>query len=132
MSRPRARDSYVLSPELQAARTCYDHLAGRLGIAITDALSQDGSLTPEGAQRLEALGLDIRSLRAGSRVFVRPCLDWTERRPHLAGALGAAIAARLFELGWVERSDATRAVRITDDGAEGLGAIVAGLGLVRA
>jgi len=120
VSRPRARDSYVLSPELQAARTCYDHLAGRLGIAVTDALSQDGSLTPEGAQRLEALGLDLRSLRAGSRVFLRPCLDWSERRPHLAGALGAAIAARLFELGWVERADATRAVRLTDDGAEGL------------
>ena len=120
MSPPRARDSYVLTPELQAARTCYDHLAGRLGMAVTDALSQDGSLTPEGAQRLEALGLDIRSLRAGSRVFVRPCLDWTERRPHLAGALGAAIAARVFELGWIERADATRAVRVTDDGAEGL------------
>ena len=120
MSRPRARGSYVLSTELQAARTCYDHLAGRLGVAVTDALSKDGSLTPEGAQRLEALGLDLQGLRGGSRVFLRPCPDWTERRPHLAGALGAAIAARFFELGWIERADATRAVRVTDDGAEGL------------
>ena len=89
-------------------------------MAVTDALSQDGSLTLEGEQRLEALGLDLRSLRAGSRVFLRPCLDWTERRPHLAGALGAAIAARLFELGWVERADATRALRLTGEGVEGL------------
>ena len=107
-------------PELRAARTCYDHLAGRLGMAVTDALSQDGSLTPEGEQRLEALGIDLGSLRAGGRVFLRPCLDWTERRPHLAGALGAAIAARLFELGWIERTDETRAVRLTGAGAEGL------------
>jgi hypothetical protein len=89
-------------------------------MAVTDVLSQDGSLTPDGAQQLEALGLDLRSLRAGSRVFLRPCLDWSERRPHLAGALGAAIAARLFELGWVERADATRAVRVTEEGVEGL------------
>ena len=120
MSRPQARTSHVLSPELRAARTCYDHLAGRLGMAVTDALSKDGSLTPEGARRLEALGLDLRRLRGGRRVFLRPCLDWTERRPHIAGALGAAIAAQLFELGWLERTDATRAVRLTDDGAEGL------------
>jgi hypothetical protein len=89
-------------------------------MAVTDALSQDGALTPEGERRLEGLGLDVRSLRAGRRVFLRPCVDWTERRPHLAGALGAAIATRLFELGWIERADATRAVRVTDAGVEGL------------
>lgn len=110
---------------LRRARTCYDHLAGHLGVTLTEALEHAETLTPsdsgwdltaKGEQRLEQLGLDIARLRGGRRKLLRPCLDWTERRPHLAGALGAALAARLIELGWIERLPDTRAVRVTAAG----------------
>ncbi len=111
---------------LRAARTCYDHLAGRLGVAIADALQErefvrldtdGGELTQEGQAVLAGIGIAPR-MRAG-RVYCRPCLDWSERRPHIAGAVGAAVAARCFELGWVERLRDTRAVAITADGRTG-------------
>jgi DNA-binding transcriptional ArsR family regulator len=110
---------------LQRARTCYDHLAGRLGVALADAFERDGVLAPAaggwdltsgGRRRLEVLGLDIAALRPGRRPFLRPCLDWTERRPHLAGALGRALADRLLDLGWVRRSPQSRAIVITAPG----------------
>lgn len=104
------------------ARTCYDHLAGRLGVAITDALQHQRiivaaddayRLTARGGSRLTELGLDVAALRQHRRAFARPCLDWTERRPHLAGALGAGLAERLLELGWIRRARDGRAVQIT-------------------
>jgi len=110
---------------IRRARTCYDHLAGRLGVALTDAFEQrriirphqsGWELTPQGERELGALGLDIGALRGHRRAFMRPCLDWTERRPHLAGALGAGIATGLFELGWIHRLPHSRAVRITQTG----------------
>lgn len=124
--RPRsARDE-----ALCFARTCYDHLAGRLGVAIADALvardhvilDEDGGVvTDAGAALLARLGLDVTALqRRRGRVFCRPCLDWSERRPHLAGALGAALAQGLFEAGWIERLRDSRAVRVTPAGQAGL------------
>src|ERR671936_3170631 len=102
---------------LRAARTCYDHLAGRLGTALMDALLERGfvrdeHVTPAGVEKLARLGVDLDSI-PGRRPLFRSCLDWSERRPHAAGKLGAALAARAFELGWVERLDGTRAVRVT-------------------
>jgi len=113
---------------LRTARTCYDHLAGRLGVALADALTMRGHLalspdggevTPSGQSFLQEFGAEPV---AGKRVFCRPCLDWSERRPHIAGRLGAALACRCFELGWVSRQRDTRALAITDAGREGFSA----------
>ncbi len=112
--------------ELQAARTCYDHLAGALGVALFDALQGQRLLTPElevtkrGAKRFGELGLDVDELAKQRRPLTRRCLDWTERRHHLAGSLGAALADRCFELGWLERLPSNRAVRVTEKGRRGL------------
>lgn len=125
---PRYRPRCRADDELRTARTCYDHLAGRLGVALADALvgrdhvvlSEDGGMvTPAGEQFLLRLGLDTHEIGRGRRAFCRPCLDWSERRPHLAGALGAALAARCFDLGWIVRVRDTRAVRITRNGERG-------------
>ncbi len=110
---------------LRTARTCYDHLAGRLGVALADALTSQGhvalgtdggELTETGAQFLDDFGA---APAPGRRVFCRPCLDWSERRPHLAGRVGAALACRCFELGWIARQRDTRAVAITAEGRDG-------------
>lgn len=110
---------------LRRGRTCYDHLAGALGVAVTEALVARGSLEPhgdafevtaEGEEWLGRLGVDAGRIRSGRRAFARACLDWSERRPHLAGALGAAITARFFEAGWLARVDGTRAVVPTSAG----------------
>jgi DNA-binding transcriptional ArsR family regulator len=112
--------------ELQTARTCYDHLAGALGVALFDALQLQRLLTPElevtkrGAKRLRELGIDVDELAKRRRPLARRCLDWTERRHHLAGSLGAALADRCFELGWLERLPSNRAVRVTEKGRRGL------------
>jgi hypothetical protein len=111
------------------ARTCYDHLAGRLGVAIADALvardavmlSDDGGeVTAAGAAFLaEGLGIDLAAM-SRRRAFCRPCLDWSERRPHLAGAIGAALAESCFARGWIERIGDSRAVKITPRGRDAL------------
>jgi ABC-type transport system substrate-binding protein len=108
---------------LRAARTCYDHLAGRLGTALMDALLKRGFVTDEhvtdaGIERLGELGIDLDAI-PGRRPRFRSCLDWSERRPHAAGKLGAALAAHVFELGWVERLDGSRALRVTAAGEAG-------------
>ncbi len=111
---------------LRTARTCYDHIAGRLGVAITDRLiaCEHVVLTPDGGEVTEAglgfLGSFGAAPEPGKRVFCRPCLDWSERRPHLAGRVGAAIACRCFELGWLTRMRDSRAVTITSAGRSGL------------
>jgi DNA-binding transcriptional ArsR family regulator len=115
-----------IGSDLQAARTCYDHLAGELGVALFDALLRERLLnrdlepTKNGSRRLGELGVDVEAAVSGRRAFARRCLDWSERRDHLAGALGAAIASRFFELGWIERKRSSRAVRVTDTGRAGL------------
>ena len=107
---------------LQRARTCYDHLAGQLGVALADSFERDRMLLPTasgwdltsaGERKLAHLGLDAAALHEGRRPFLRPCLDWTERRPHLAGMLGQALAGRLLDLDWVRRSSQSRALVIT-------------------
>ncbi len=114
---------------LRRARTCYDHLAGRLGIALADALTTQGHvvlsesaglLTDGGQKFLCTLGIDLDSGRPGQRALCRTCLDWSERRPHLAGRLGAALCRRAFELGWIERIRDSRAVEVTPAGRSGL------------
>jgi DNA-binding transcriptional ArsR family regulator len=114
---------------LRTARTCYDHLAGSLGVALADGLvagghveleDDAGLVTNEGVALFGRMGIDVASLSARrggrGRVLCRPCLDWSERRPHLAGAVGAALCARSFEKNWIRRIDGTRAVTITSNG----------------
>lgn len=114
---------------LRRARTCYDHLAGALGVAVTDALVSrarleahgDGyEVTAEGEVWLRGMGIQLEPIRAGRRAFARACIDWSERRPHLAGALGAALTARLFEEEWITRVPGTRAVAPTSKGRRAL------------
>lgn len=113
---------------LRGARTCYDHLAGALGVGLTDSLERqhmiepgDGAwaLTSAGERRLGSLGIDAAALRHQRRTFARPCLDWTERRPHLAGALGAAVARHALDRTWLRPVPGTRALRVTDEGRRG-------------
>jgi DNA-binding transcriptional ArsR family regulator len=112
--------------ELQAARTCYDHLAGALGVALLEGLQRQRLLTPKlevtprGTDRFAKLGIEIQELARGRRPLTRACLDWTERRHHLAGALGAALATSFLERGWIERRPGSRAVRLADSGRRGI------------
>jgi DNA-binding transcriptional ArsR family regulator len=126
---PRYRPASKLDAALRAARTCYDHFAGRLGVGLADALmarghvvlgDEGGEVTAAGMEFLAQLGLDLDGLRRRRRIFCRPCLDWTERRPHIAGAVGAALAARCFDLRWFERQRDSRALVITAAGRRGL------------
>jgi DNA-binding transcriptional ArsR family regulator len=133
---------------VRTARTCYDHLAGVLGtelmgamidrnllaggdglfhrsVARKDRLSSPGfdldyRLTEQGVSELEEFGIDFATLRSRPRPLIRYCVDWSEQRHHLAGALGAAIAERMFALGWVERARRGRAVHLSPEGAAGL------------
>lgn len=112
---------------LRFARTCYDHLAGTLGVLLTRTMldrqliaDSDFALTTRGAEWLNSLGIDVTQLGRGRRVLTRPCLDWTERRDHLAGSVAAALTARMLEMRWITRIDGTRAVRLTQRGREGL------------
>jgi DNA-binding transcriptional ArsR family regulator len=122
------RDATV-GEALRQARTCYDHLAGRLGVELTAALEAERVLVRRNgayllgrraSSRLAALGIDVASLERQRRPLVRSCLDWSERRPHVAGAVGAALAQRLFELGWIERRERNRSVTVTEKGARAL------------
>jgi DNA-binding transcriptional ArsR family regulator len=98
------------------ARSCYDHLAGRLGVAVADAVCDgDFAISKAGAGRLQSIGVDVR---AGQPA--RPCRDWTEQRDHIAGPLGRDLLAALVERGWLRRDARTRAVRVTDAGAREL------------
>lgn len=140
---------------LRRARTCYDHLAGRLGVAVTEALvarhalvrtdGRDGNdrcagdrlagpvpvhpyeLGPTAAAVFGEFGLDLTTLRCADRPVLRFCVDWSEQRHHLAGSLGAAVLHRLCELDWVRRRPSGRAVELTEAGRAGLDEIL-GLG----
>jgi DNA-binding transcriptional ArsR family regulator len=125
---PRRRPPSRGDDALRAARTCYDHLAGHLGVALADALAGHGHLvltedggevTELGADFLGGFGIDLSGAGRRRRAFCRPCLDWTERRAHLGGALGAALTQRCFDLGWVARRRAGRAIAITRLGQRG-------------
>ena len=125
---PRYRPAWMRDEALRSARTCYDHLAGRLGVALASSLAEHGHLlldddggevTEDGARFLAGLGLDLAGAAGKRRRFCRPCLDWSERRLHLGGAIGAALAQRCFALGWIERIKDSRAVAITPSGRDG-------------
>jgi DNA-binding transcriptional ArsR family regulator len=125
---PRYQPRWRGGDALRNARTCYDHLAGRLGVGLADALverdhvalSEDGGIVTEaGEEFLRGFGIELREAGGMRRAFCRPCLDWSERRTHLAGALGAALAARCFELDWISRIRDTRAVLVTEKGKHG-------------
>ena len=124
---PTSLRAVTAGEALARARTCYDHLAGRLGVAVLDAMTERRlvetrrgvALTEAGLQWLHGLGVDVERLEASRRPLARACLDWTERRPHLAGAAGAALCTRLLDTGWVQRTSG-RAVRVTDTGSRAL------------
>jgi DNA-binding transcriptional ArsR family regulator len=125
---PRLRPPRM-DPAMRTARLCYDHCAGLLGVGMADALqergyielSDDGGVvTLPGSKFFLDFGMDMEALRKHRRIFCGPCLDWSERRPHLAGAVGAALASRLIALKWIERVRDTRTLKITASGDEGL------------
>jgi DNA-binding transcriptional ArsR family regulator len=110
---------------IRYARTCYDHLAGQLGVAVARGLEHEGALIrrdgeyalgPKAVGWLAPLGIDLTELQRQRRPLVRGCLDWSERELHVAGSLGAAITERLFELGWIRRRDGNRSLEVTDNG----------------
>ncbi|MFD5751565.1 ArsR/SmtB family transcription factor [Streptomyces sp. NPDC127033] len=111
---------------LAAARFCYDHIAGRLGIALTDAWTRQGwfadreslPLTDAGVDGLRGVGVDVDGAIQARRATTRACLDWTERRAHLAGSLGAAVGRRFLEAGWVVRHRSGRGLNVTGSGRD--------------
>jgi DNA-binding transcriptional ArsR family regulator len=114
---------------MRLARTCYDHLAGRLGVALADSLCQRGHLvlsegaglvTASGQDFLAGIGIELETHPQGKRPLCRSCIDWSERRPHLAGRLGAALLERTLALNWVARVPESRTIRITPAGEQGL------------
>jgi DNA-binding transcriptional ArsR family regulator len=122
--KPGSERTYLhnLRSDLRSARTCYDHLAGKLGVALTNAMVQQGVLevaekdfilTDYGKDVLQNLGVEVDVAARQRRAFARRCLDWTERRDHLGGALGAAICTNWLEQGWVQRREQSRALCVT-------------------
>ncbi|MEU2768027.1 MULTISPECIES: ArsR/SmtB family transcription factor [Streptomyces] len=125
--RPVGLSAVRAGSRLARGRTCYDHLAGRIGVALTDAMAErglldrDGDLAPtaEGRAWFAAQGLDLTP--PGRRPVARACLDWTERRPHLAGHAGALLCRHSLDQGWCRRPGTDRAVEITPEGERRLG-----------
>jgi DNA-binding transcriptional ArsR family regulator len=115
----RSLRAATVSAALARARTCYDHFAGRLGVGIADAMTRRGyladgvALTEAGRQWLTG---DLGAILDGGRPITRACLDWTERRPHLAGLAGARICGYALAEGWVQRIGSSRAVKVTPSG----------------
>lgn len=116
-------------PALRHARVCYDHLAGDLGVMVYDALKENRHLhfddkqpvlTPAGKRFFAGLGIDVDALDHGRRPLCRACLDWSVRRHHLAGALGAALLDRCYALGWAKRAKQSRVVNFTPAGEAAL------------
>ncbi len=127
----RSRDNFVPSTpsELRVARTCYDHMAGTLGVSLHDRFktlrwlsagsrnsNNSYDLTPAGTKSLQVLGVDVESIRKFRRRFAYPCLDWSERRPHVGGALGAALLKVALKRKWVVQDLGSRALDVTTHG----------------
>jgi len=117
---------------MRLARSCYDHLAGRVGVALTDALAArdyvrvdapDVEVTEAGAKFLSDWGVDLAPARRSKRPFCRACIDWSERRPHLAGAVGSAILDHVLGLGWMRRRQDSRVLSITSAGHIGFSTV---------
>ena len=132
----RSLRQFTADRSLRRARLCYDHVAGTLGVTLLDrmrgagwlvggadpdsAAGPDFQVTEPGAQAFAGIGVDLESCRQARRHFARSCLDWSERRPHLAGALGAAITGALFDMDWLAKAGTGRGVRLTHEGERGL------------
>ena len=134
---PHERPPSRAGSALRAARTCYDHLAGVLAIELADRLERARIVRIEDDERYrvtragsgwfaDALGIDVAALTTGRRPLARRCLDWTERRPHLAGALGAAVLEQFLQRRWVARTPGSRALRITTHGAPAIAKLARG------
>ncbi|MGE8497100.1 MAG: ArsR/SmtB family transcription factor [Pseudomonas sp.] len=117
---------------MREARTCYDHLAGELAVGVFERMSaagwlaQDGklvSITDAGTQGLQALGIDVPAVAQRRRQLACACPDWSERKPHLGGAIGAALLVRCKEAGWVRPSNSSRALHVSPQGRQVIGAI---------
>jgi DNA-binding transcriptional ArsR family regulator len=126
--RPRYRPLSSQARALSAALICYDHLAGRLSVDLTDSFvareyitldDEAAEITNAGTRFFTGFGLELPRRRSTRRHACRLCLDWTERRPHVAGAVGAALTRRYFELGWMERMERSHAVLVTPSGRRG-------------
>lgn len=127
---PKPKEAAVKEdPPIRTCRTCYDHLAGKVGVALTEGLvkqrllERDGgdfNPTPKGIRWFQDMGIDCAVLKEQRRSFARVCLDWTERRPHLAGSLGAAILQKMLDENWLRRMANTRAVLVTPKGRKAL------------
>ena len=124
---PRRQPRSANDDALRFARSCYDHLAGQVGVAVADALvamghivltDDGGEVTASGGRFLAAFGVDLRPRTR--RIYCQPCLDWSERRYHLKGLVGARILDRLFELGWLASVSGSRALQLTSPGRAGL------------
>ena len=130
--RPRRRTG-PRDQAMRNARTCYDHLAGRIAVAMADSLVErgfvelspdGGAVTASGRTFLGTIGVDLDAAGAratGKRLFCRPCLDWSERRPHVAGAVGAAMLSAFLSQGWMRRMAGSRAGQVTPEGERRLG-----------
>jgi DNA-binding transcriptional ArsR family regulator len=128
-TRVRSLTGASRAKSLRWARMCYDHLAGAVGVSVTEALmahgliqERDGGylLGPCGAEGFGRFGVDVAKLERRTRPLLRPCLDWSERRYHLAGSLGAALTAALVEHRWITTREASRIVTVTGEGQSGL------------
>jgi DNA-binding transcriptional ArsR family regulator len=123
---PRRQPRSASDDAVRFARSCYDHLAGQVGVAITDALvamghivltDEGGEVTSSGGRFLSAFGVDLTPRTR--RIFCQPCLDWSERRYHVRGLVGSAILDRLLALGWLKREPHSRSLRLTPAGRAG-------------
>ncbi len=128
LKRPAGLKAWQHGEALRAARSCYDHLAGVAGVALADALVARGvlepgegafAITPSGERELSAFGVDVAAVRGARRATARACLDWSERRPHVAGALGAALLDEVLRRRWLRRRPDGRALLLTRAGADG-------------
>jgi len=139
---PRYQPRSARDDALRFARTCYDHLAGYVAVAIADTLTargyialgdDGGEITETGARFLTGFGVDLTSQPRNRRIFCRPCLDWSERRYHVAGHVGSEICRCCLQLGWFARERDSRALRLTPAGTAGLrdtfGVVVSDRGL---
>jgi DNA-binding transcriptional ArsR family regulator len=127
--RPRFPPLSRQARAVSAARICYDHLAGRLSVDLTDSLvareyivlgDNAAAVTIAGTRFFHEFGIALPARRSSRHHFCRLCLDWTERRPHIAGALGAAITKHFFDLGWIQKMKRSHAVIVTPLGRRGL------------
>jgi DNA-binding transcriptional ArsR family regulator len=132
--RPVPRAARTVPLDMRHARTCYDHMAGEVAVRVFDRLVDGGLLvrdgdrldtTGKGAERLRDWGIDVDAQRARKRRFACTCLDWSERRPHLGGALGAALFDAWTARGWIERTSRPRVLRITPAGQRQFDAFLA-------